>query len=377
MIRLKKSSTISQTKKWICAGVLLGYAAMPNTGFAEGVIDGGGGGTLPIDPVSVGTIEGIALHSKKHLRLYSRFLRVNYLKNSAAASGWEQKLSGGSRTLVDVVEDTGIEVRNNDNCYDAAGNAVDASIFASHPGSICLSAFRIAPKLDADGASHQTLALIVHEFAHLLGTSEVEAVDAQKVASRRLKSESYPIDVFTDQANYWSNASAREISRLITALDSGERLSSDAYERLVDAAGSAIRHCNFYDESQAISIYPTNLHQDYMSLVQIRMRLIDLFLTTQRRYHPDEASEAQRKIDRVFGLNTSIPFSQIANLPGNAFASSLVVKVADRQGVRDQLVVMKSYFESQLPYLKRIHSDHDEHGTIIDGPLPAYPDPQP
>jgi hypothetical protein len=145
---------------------------------AEGGITSGGGGTLPADPISVDYVYSVLEDSKLVLRLYVNFERSVPVRNPTGSG----RFFWGDRNLATVLEETDIDVLRDKPCRDKFGNDVDASIYGSKPGRICLSAFRIAPKLIQETADKEINGLILHELSHLLGANEEEAVDLQKMA---------------------------------------------------------------------------------------------------------------------------------------------------------------------------------------------------
>lgn len=89
------------------------------------------------------------------------------------------KLFAGPKTIYDILKTTPVELRFKEPCYDVSGQAKDGSIYAYKSGAICLSPFLMAPKLGETNVKEQTLALVLHEMSHLLGTTEDEAIRIQ------------------------------------------------------------------------------------------------------------------------------------------------------------------------------------------------------
>ncbi|MGZ3696391.1 MAG: hypothetical protein ACXVBL_19085, partial [Bdellovibrionota bacterium] len=161
--------------------------AIPGLAFAAdtGDYDGGGGGTLPADPVSTKDVaQFIQKEAKLNLRL---FLKYSLWSQQSSHFKIPSKLFDGPRTIYDVMENTDIEVRVDRPCFDNRGKETDASIYADAPGAICFSAFRVAPKLPEELMRKEVLALMLHEFSHLLGTTEKEAREYQAEAAFYLK----------------------------------------------------------------------------------------------------------------------------------------------------------------------------------------------
>jgi hypothetical protein len=181
--------TENQNLSWMALATFL---VVGNTAFA-GVVDGGGGGTLPADPVPVQAVVDVIRGSKLDLRLYARMVSWNGSPGTSPAL--MKKLFGQRRTLLDLIEDTPIEIKTDAPCYDAGGKEVDGSVYPNPPSAgigalpfdVCISAQRIAPKLVEERVYGETLALVLHEYSHLLGTTEDEAVEFQKAASEALR----------------------------------------------------------------------------------------------------------------------------------------------------------------------------------------------
>jgi hypothetical protein len=153
--------------------------------FAEhGGISGGGGGVATPPGVEISKIQAAVENSKIVIEewLNAKELRFSYGTNGLENSTAFAKLFGSSRNVFDVIKDLKIEVRNNEPCYDSDHNAVDGSIFAHAPASICISAFKLKDKLNAFDYEYETEALILHEISHLLGTDENEAVSLQNLS---------------------------------------------------------------------------------------------------------------------------------------------------------------------------------------------------
>jgi hypothetical protein len=156
------------------------FVLMTISGLAgwAGNADGGGGGTLPSETIDPQDVKYIVQRSLLELKLIvqggSWF--ESYFQNKILY----KKLYGGSPNLIDVLRTTKIEVRANRPCFDANKKPKDASIYADTPGAICLSAFRIGPKIVEETARKKIEGLILHELSHLLGANETEALEFQK-----------------------------------------------------------------------------------------------------------------------------------------------------------------------------------------------------
>ncbi len=149
----------------------------------EGGISAGGGGTLPANPIGIYKVFDIMDTAKSMLRMYLNYQRK--YSNIKSLTGTD-KYFFGTENLATQLEKTDIEILKDKPCKNKFGKDVDASIHASRPNTICLSAFRVAPKLIAENAQKEILALLVHELSHFLGSTEQEAIDLQRRAALEL-----------------------------------------------------------------------------------------------------------------------------------------------------------------------------------------------
>ncbi|MCC6278543.1 MAG: hypothetical protein IT289_11570 [Oligoflexia bacterium] len=177
----------------------------------------GGGDLLPIEPMTTAEFSSIIKDSRKTLRLFLKdfcsgtpYQNVNLFCNAPA----------GNTKLWDIVESTDVEVLWDEPCYEADGKETFASIYASESNAICLSAHKIIPKLPQRYAKIQILGLMLHEFGHLAGATEAQAVELQKQAVFRLgaflsKDQTLlkVLDVISKQTDYFEGV-VKNISNL-------------------------------------------------------------------------------------------------------------------------------------------------------------------
>jgi hypothetical protein len=64
-------------------------------------------------------------------------------------------------------------------CFDQSGQKFDGSTLAPKANMVCISAKRIARKLEQDDLTPQTSALLVHEFSEKFGLTDDEAIQIQ------------------------------------------------------------------------------------------------------------------------------------------------------------------------------------------------------
>ena len=168
----------------VAVGVLLSNGAS----WAGGVSDGGGN---LVDEPAAGpeSVASVIQHSRKDLRLYIRALKLRF--DSTTATPMDMKMFGDpSYDLTQVIEDIPVEIRADRAC-EFEGLPVDGSAKTGEgPKNICISTQRIGAKLVSERVYVETLALMLHEYSHILGATESEATQLQRRALRDLRSSS-------------------------------------------------------------------------------------------------------------------------------------------------------------------------------------------
>jgi hypothetical protein len=214
-------------------------AGNATTASQEGGVDGGGGGTLPANPESTERIRSFLRNdARRELRFYVLSKQAEYdaRVNEGLNPSWLPILFGQGNKLWDVLENTDIELEMKKPCFDANGVEVDGSVHASKPGAICISAYRIAPKLVRGRGEIETLGLILHEFSHLLGATEEEARKFQK-------------EVVSDL----ENLRERQVQAK-TVLDGNNQTIHDAIMALIEAEATVKEAAKIFKKSAAASV---------------------------------------------------------------------------------------------------------------------------
>lgn len=336
----------------------------PATGNASGAVSGGGGGTLPARPIGIYRIEEIVRNSMPELRLYFRS-RLQHKDPTYADSG-EQKVFFGKETIADVLEHTGVEVRNDKPCYDASQNEVDASIYANHPDDICLSAFRIAPKLIEERARVETLALIVHELSHKLGTDEKEATDLQSMAAIQLSNSLKDIPVnfrffirdASDQASHLEQAIKSAIERLKQAQPSNGMAVEKLLESVVDSQRTLYKALHF---NAAYSFYD-HREQGYDDMMDDRLNLAIIYLRSI--YDKEAQAEWTQKYEDVFGQGKAITYGDYVaqhasyRQDRNEFATAVLYRMNSVEAAINELTELAEYYDKIGQFLFQFSWDH-------------------
>ncbi len=184
------------------------------TAFAGGVsggISGGGGGTIVPDPAGTEFIKLQLSGARVSLLMFLKNMKV----------GKERpELFQGKENILEKIKQYSLKIETDKACLDFDGQPNDGSI-NSDPNTICLSAFTIGQKVSMVTAYPQLLALMAHEYSHLMGYDEKAAVlfqtDVLYMAKSVSESDGRSIGIhFTMEAQAvwtWLNNAQAEISR--------------------------------------------------------------------------------------------------------------------------------------------------------------------
>lgn len=328
--------------KLIYSSVLAFTTILASHAFAGSVSGGGGGGTLPADPVSAYKIYDIITEAKVDLSL---FLKSElYRKHqSSHHDPLTEKLFGGPKTLYDALKTTDVEIRMTEPCYDVDHNPVDGSIYATKPGDICISAATIAPKVIEERAYVETLALILHELAHTLGADENEASEYQRWVAYQLKSH------YRGKGNTVAERAQDRASRLGYMI----RDLSQKFEHLppedlntaittLDQKLSEFSDMNQLDEFHFTFMLGDHLEMDWYEVQETRFKLATLYLMSEYR-------EAYRTIyEKAFRGSDSLPFANLDYpLPRNdrnLFKQTIIRKLKNSDEAKRELQELSDYF---------------------------------
>ena len=163
----------------------IGIAGANGGVISDGGVSHGGGGTTNPNPADPEWIVDASTHYSGRVLLpwlnaqeeiYGRLDQQEKSKSPFA------KLFQDGRNIFDIVKSATIELRMAGPCFDKEGASWDGSIYASKPEAICISPYTMAPKLNENNMRPETIALVIHELSHLLGTTEEEARAIQQRA---------------------------------------------------------------------------------------------------------------------------------------------------------------------------------------------------
>lgn len=149
--------------------IILALSLSANAGM--GGISGGGGGTVPAKPVGKEEIRHILQDARYSAYLFYATALRNDLLTDLGVKNLPQAL--------EAIKTHGIDINTQGPCLDNNGNPNDGSVNSGNPLYICISSKTLGEKLDDINAWAQTIALVVHEYAHLAGADEGQATQIQ------------------------------------------------------------------------------------------------------------------------------------------------------------------------------------------------------
>lgn len=329
---------------------------VPPTASEEGGISSGGGGTLPADPASVHQIRNHLRDAKRDLRLFFRNEKFS-AQYHVSPTNLEKKIFLQKDSILEVLERTNIELLTDKACHDSAGNEVDGSIYASRPNTICISAFRIAPKVPKELARTEVLGLIAHELSHLVGADEDEAIEFQKNVVWSFKY--YKVDEQTTGllVDDLYNSVSRTQNGIADIIEKYDQLSD---LELAKQLGAVVHNLAQFEAKRwtlPFSIY-LKPQIDFMDIETTRLRVGLWFVSSQTG---EKGSNYWRdQLDKIFQKDTELSMDDFfkRQFPGigltfgpNTWPQEKIKRVNSRAEYLPILTQLNSYFYDQMGYI--------------------------
>jgi hypothetical protein len=352
--------------------------AAPEQMSEEGGVNGGGGGTLPANPISTYDVRTVLRYGKRDLSLLLKYFMWSHSLDKTSLHSYEAKIYDGPVTIWDELENTDIELEFTQPCHDSFGNAVDGSVHAKSANAICISPFRIAPKLIKENSRTEILALVLHELSHRLGTTEAEAEDFQKDAAYYLSEiyEKTTAEKFALQAQMASEKVGSEISNLAYHF---KEFSADEFLNKLEEANRddlAFRQVtNGIMQGVPLSVFSGK--EAAFSDVQSEKLLIMLWYTLANRAGP-EANYWQAQLDRGFQGADTATFKEFktrvdgsAGLP-NMYDNEVLHKIHNQDELASAMMDYENQFSIVTQAIRNLWLD------IQMGPMPVgeqHPNP--
>lgn len=156
---------------WLCVSQLAWSQSGP--------ITSGGGELDDGQPVSQQMVEHIfrtKVPSLLNVVINSLYVDYAVKKNQITGEAWDLFFKDRD-TLFRLISSPRIFLNSKDSCLDRSGVKKDASIFAPTGDDICLSAKAITSKMSEIQIAPRLVALVAHEYSHLVGNTTEEQAD--------------------------------------------------------------------------------------------------------------------------------------------------------------------------------------------------------
>lgn len=311
-------------------GILLFFAAQSvwALGNNTGGMDGGGGGTLPAQPTNIYAVADIAQESKATLLyLLNGYEDANKFSQN---SSLYKKLFLGPQKVQDQLKALQLEVRMDKPCFTSANREVDASIYGAKPNTICLSAFRIAPKTDMAIAKREIHALLIHEISHFMGTTEDEAIELQKDIAWSILNSKTELD---------RNVIRSKTDELGAAFSQALKSSQDNDTASLSQKMKSLLLAFMQFESSTTT-YPYKLfaplEYDYFDLLRAKLQLAQLY--TRTLVADEMQNDNITDYNNTFNGKDSIKLSDLEHVPTkHSFADVKIYKLWDQQDLMNLL----------------------------------------
>lgn len=342
-----------------------------------GVITGGGGGITIPEHVATYSVKTAAFENAGKILIpwfRKEEMNFNFLKDEDKQASPFRKIFQSDKSIYSLIHDSSIEIRENAPCLDVEGLPHDGSIFAEKPHAICLSAFLMAPKLSYYNVDAETLALAAHEYSHLMGTNEDEAVAIQKSAISAFMTTGFG-DVTGKVAKLSLNFMSTDYSGPRTYVNalysfrqfisrSQESLSQDEIRQIRERVELILK--SIMTENLRLLFVPENL-ADQSDLQFARFIVGGMALCALDKTLPKEMSAScQKDLDGIFHGKCRITFREFSialtdenlcmNAPDFCFAGNkydqLIVRPQSVDEIRKQFRDLDVYLGSLALYVR-------------------------
>ncbi|MBX2987150.1 MAG: hypothetical protein KF802_04565 [Bdellovibrionaceae bacterium] len=171
-----------------CASATLMFSNSSHALLSMGGISGGGGNviyaTAPAKPHDVSFVETRIKTAKPVVLEYLSQKEQQYRgggmdSNQAAVFA---PLFSKNHQVSEKAANIELKVKTTESCFDQKGHEFDGSILATDVDDVCMSAKRIAEKVELTELDAQSAALMIHEFIEFFGLSDEEAIQIQVLA---------------------------------------------------------------------------------------------------------------------------------------------------------------------------------------------------
>ena len=180
-------------KKLFLAMIVLSLQVSAKHGIEGGMSGGGGYVINPEAPVKVANPHLVEDLIEEHGQpCLDKYLQNKFKKfQNGQVLGHEietlHKIFAQDKNIFKTIKETKVIVEEDRSCFGKDGEPTDGSFFNSTKKAICISAKNIAEKVHHEELKPQALALMAHEYSEVMGLTDTEAVEVQKIVLDDLK----------------------------------------------------------------------------------------------------------------------------------------------------------------------------------------------
>lgn len=310
-----------------------------------GGVSGGGGNTKPSERPTTVEVRSLVEKSRLFLTLY-----FNQYERDPFAVGPEndtirRKLFGIEKhTIQDRIATVKIIEELRGPCYDLSGKPVDGSARGAEPRSVCLSIPRVTKKLSRENYEKQILALLVHEYSHLIGTTEEEATLLQEQALEHFKYFTEGKPIIEDSVSEYISFTEKAVTELKEQLPALEGKSWNEIFLIFDGTDARHAHLKGDDEMDRFQILDLRMKKYFESYVKDKSFYARLGFCALGMSIPSIRKNCQNNVDAIFKDGAEIECSN----------GQVCRKITDHASTRLELTDNLQYLKEFLAYGRRL-----------------------
>jgi hypothetical protein len=320
-------------------------AQQPAVGLGQ---DRGGGDLLIQDPAGTEFVASKIRYLRPNILMFLK----NVISDDPAFMKEFPGLLTDKDSIIEKVKNSPIKIQMDKPCYDLNGNAFDGSINPVDQ-TICLSAFTIGKKVTTITAFSQLLVLAAHEYTHLMGYDEQQAMHFQKAFI-------YQASLASPEGGYYVGAKFVEAARLASHTLKDAQLQVEVHRLPIKA---------YFDLTQTLQIelfpyagyyFPLDQQIESPQVQGLRMRLLNLnlYACTQSELDPQIQMECFKKYKSIFGESKTIDANHFKIAYGDEKykfkpTGTVMNIMADPKKFLTEIIVLQSEFDKMASTIEQ------------------------
>lgn len=246
-------------------------------------------------------------------------------------------------SILEKVKTCPIQVQMDKPCYDLNGDPFDGS-FNPADQTICLSAYTIGKKVTTLTAFSQLLVLAAHEYTHLMGNNEEQAMHFQKAFI-------YQASLASPEGGGYVSSMFIEAARLTSRTLSDAQLQIEVHQLPIKAYFDLTKILQIEFFPYAGYYFPLDQQTETAQVAGLRMRLLNLnlYACTQSELDPQIQKACLKKYKSIFGDSQAIDANRFKIAYGDnqyTFKSSGMVAniMADPRVFLSEIITLQNEF---------------------------------